>query len=207
MYVVRNRTQNERHRFLYTTQRGKRYSQGLVCLESVVVDDVLPSLSHRLHLPKRARLAPLQVLRVHRDDVAPLVLLSRHQQLHCRLQAKRPRTCILDIFNTRSNDKNVVLVLRLLQHCARPLTITPSRKPPQTRALAFITALCMQSHLHNRVNRGWSMPVHNVASTCKGHARETSTGCLSYHRLMSGKSVHVALHTTISNRGISFRSD
>lgn len=67
-------------------------SQGLVCLEPVVVDDVLPSLSHCLHLPQCARLAPLQVLRVHRDDVAPLVLLSRHQQLHCRLQAKRPRT-------------------------------------------------------------------------------------------------------------------
>lgn len=57
-------------------------SQSLVSLETVVVHDVLSSLSNRLHLPQRARLASLHKLRVHSDDIAALVFLSRHQQLH-----------------------------------------------------------------------------------------------------------------------------
>lgn len=58
------------------------HSQGLVRLETVVIDDVLSPLGHRLDLPQGARLTPLEVLRVHGDNIAALILLGRHQQLH-----------------------------------------------------------------------------------------------------------------------------
>lgn len=54
------------------------HSQGLVRLEAVVIDNVLSPLGHRLDLPQGAWLTPLQILRVHGDDVAALVLLGRH---------------------------------------------------------------------------------------------------------------------------------
>lgn len=71
---VKLRQHNVRPRWLH--------SQGLVRLETIIIDDVLSPLGHRLDLPQGARLTPLEVLRVHGDNVAALVLLGRHQQLH-----------------------------------------------------------------------------------------------------------------------------